>query len=342
MQIWANESLNSLLPSASWRVVFDVAKIKNEIEDIEERMGTPGFWDNEANTTLIDRLQELKHSFERYQTLKEILAQIQEGKTERIAAFERLLRHQQALVWFPGRYDRGAAILTIFAGAGGKDAEDWAGMLFRMYQRFAERKRWKIKILHEHKNEYGGMKNVSFEVDAVYAYGMLRQEHGVHRLVRISPFSPNKLRHTSFALVEVLPVVETPDIEIDDRDIEFDAFRSSGPGGQNVNKVETAVRLTYTPLGITVACQSERSQHQNRVKAKQILQAKLQRIMEEQQAKEVQELHGKKIEAAWGRQIRSYVLHPYHLVKDLRSGVEVKQVESVLDGNLSPFLKHEV
>jgi len=232
------------------------------------------------------------------------------------------------------------AILSIYPGAGGKDAEDWALMLLRMYQKYAEKKKWKFAVLDKKEDEYGGIKNATVEITGENAYEILKNENGVHRLVRISPFSSQHLRHTSFALVEVLPVIEAREIRIKDEDLEIETFRSSGPGGQNVQKVETAVRIKHKPTEIIVSCQSERSQFQNKEKALEILRGKLYQLSQQEKAQTIEELKGKKIKIEWGNQIRSYVLHPYKLVRDERTGKKWPNiVEEVLEGNLDLILK---
>ena len=236
-------------------------------------------------------------------------------------------------------FDERGAIVSVHAGAGGTESQDWAEMLLRMYLRWAERHRFATEILEATEGEEAGLKSVSFSIDGRWAYGQLRSERGVHRLVRISPYDSQKRRHTSFALVEVVPEVpEDADVEIEDKDLRVDTYRASGAGGQHVNKTDSAVRLTHLPTGIVVAVQSERSQHQNRDRAMAVLRGKLiERQVEEREA-EMARLRGEHVEAGWGNQIRSYVLQPYTMVKDLRTGVETSNPTAVLDGDLDAFI----
>lgn len=221
------------------------------------------------------------------------------------------------------------------------DAQDWASMLLRMYQRYAQNKNWGFTILNQSYGEQKGIKNAICEITGENAYDILKGEAGVHRLVRISPFSAKGLRHTSFALIEILPEIISRDLKINPNDLKIDTFRSSGPGGQNVNKLETAVRVTHIPTGIMVAVQSERSQAQNKEKAMQLLLSRIAQRMEEAKAKELSELRAERREIEWGSQIRSYVLNPYQMVKDHRTGVKSSQPEKVLDGDLDKFLSHD-
>ena len=246
-------------------------------------------------------------------------------------------------LFLSGRYDSEDAILSVHAGQGGVEAMDWAAILLRMYLRLAENLDWDTELIEDTKGEEAGIKSASVEIRGKNVYGMLKKEAGTHRLVRQSPFNADSLRQTSFALVEVLPVIEqSGDIEIKPDDIEFDSFRSSAPGGQNVQKVNSAVRLRHKPTGITVSCQSERSQAQNREYAMKILIGKLTKLKEQEQEKLEKSLKGSQKSASWGSQIRSYVLHPYKQVKDLRTGVESKDPEKVLDGDLEIFLEAEI
>ncbi|MFA5392399.1 MAG: PCRF domain-containing protein [Candidatus Paceibacterota bacterium] len=230
-------------------------------------------------------------------------------------------------------------ILSIYPGAGGKEAEDWALMLLRMYQKYSEKKKWKFAILDKKEDEYGGIKNATVEITGENVYEILKNENGVHRLVRISPFSSAHLRHTSFALVEALPIIEAREIPIEDEDLEIKTFRSSGPGGQNVQKVETAVRIKHKPTEIIASCQSERSQSQNKEKALGVLRGKLYQLSQQEKAQTIGELKGKKIKIEWGNQIRSYVLHPYKMVRNEKTGKKWSNiVEEVLNGDLDKII----
>ena len=245
-----------------------------------------------------------------------------------------------------GKYDKGNAVMTIFSGAGGDDAEDFSGMLLRMYLKFFETQRFDIRMLHENKNDHGGYRNITLDIHGKNAYGMLKNESGVHRLVRISPFNAKKLRHTSFSMVEVIPDFKAhgdDGVEVLDRDLRLEFSRSSGPGGQNVNKRETAVRIVHIPTGIAVHVETERSQEQNRERALQILKGKLFKMREDNRKSAESGMYiSKTTDIEWGNQIRSYVLHPYKMVKDHRTGVETSKVDEVLDeGALMPFIEAE-
>ncbi len=240
---------------------------------------------------------------------------------------------------FSGPHDKNNAIITIQAGAGGTDAQDWAQMLERMYLRFAESYGWRAKELDRSVGEEAGIKHATFELQGKYAYGTLKREHGVHRLVRLSPFNADSLRQTSFARVEIIPKVSTREaMPLDPKDLEMDAFRAGGAGGQHVNKTSSAVRIRHIPTGIVVTCQQERSQGQNKELALSVLRSKLQVLAEQQNAQTLSELRGETKEAAWGNQIRSYVLHPYTMVKDHRTKAETSDVQGVLNGDLAPFI----
>jgi len=297
-------------------------------------------------------LGDLKEEIREFEELKEELEILKEiGEEKEIERFEKKLKQKEFQIFLSGKYDRNPAILQIFSGAGGKDAQDWATMLLRMYERYCQRKGLKTQILSQSFGEGGGpegrigTKQVSIEVKGNFAFGFLKGETGVHRLVRISPFSPQALRHTSFALVEVIPEIAKDlekEIEIRPEDLKIDFYRASGPGGQYVNKKETAVRITHLPTKIVVSCQTQRSQSQNREKAMEILVSKIFQLEKEKKKKEIKEVRGEIPSASWGNQIRSYVLHPYKLVKDLRTDIETSDVEGILDGNLDEFIAAEI
>jgi len=293
-----------------------------------------------------DSIEELKRSVSDLNELFEVLGE--EGIKEEIEKIKKRLKEKETETFFSGKYDKGNAILSIYSGAGGQDAQDWASMLLRMYQRYCENKNFKAEILDESKGEGGGsegkagIKSVSVAVSGKNAYGLLKKENGVHRLVRISPYSAQKLRHTSFALVEVLPEIEEGEMAIKKDNLRVDFYKSSGPGGQYVNKRESAVRITHIPTGIVVTCQSERLQGKNKDTAMKMLYSKLYQYNLENQEKEMSKIKGEKISASWGNQIRSYVLHPYKLVKDLRTEVESSQPDKVLDGDLDLFIEAEI
>jgi peptide chain release factor 2 len=249
------------------------------------------------------------------------------------------LRAMELDTLLTGPHDRADAILALHAGAGGTESQDWVAMLYRMYTRWAERRRFDLEVLDILPGDEAGLKSVTFAVRGANAYGYLTAERGVHRLVRISPFDASARRHTSFASVDVLPDLPEEAVEIRPDDLKIDTYRSSGAGGQHVNKTESAVRITHLPTGIVVACQNERSQHANRESAMRILRARLVELKDEEQAKRLGEIRGPQGEIAWGNQIRSYVFQPYTMVKDHRTGVEVAQVGSVMDGDIDPFLQ---
>jgi len=340
--------------------VFDLDKKKKRAKELEKETQKSELWkDREKAVGITQELAGLEEEIKEFDRIKkewEGLSSLlkengEEGLKDLIEEFEKKLRKAEIRVFLSGGYDRGNAILSIYAGAGGQDAQDWATMLLRMYERYCVNKGFQAKILHQSFGEAGGpegrigTKTATLEIKGNFAFGFLKKENGVHRLVRLSPFSANKLRHTSFALVEILPEIskeEELEIKIKPEDLEISTFRSSGPGGQNVNKRETAVRINHLPSKITVSCQSERSQGSNREKAMKILLSKLYQMEEEKTQKELKQIKGKTISASWGNQIRSYVLHPYRMVKDLRTDAETSRVEEVLDGNLDQFIEAEI
>lgn len=311
-----------------WNDPSNAAKILKELEAIEKELGSLNRIDEELRD--LDELSRIG-DFDSAEE-KDIRRQV-ESLGKEIDGWEfRLL--------FSGQHDRGDALVSIHAGAGGVDAQDWAEMLLRMYLRYAEQQGFKAHVIDESRGGEAGVKSVTIEVSGEYAYGYLRTEAGVHRLVRLSPFNANQLRQTSFALVEVLPVLEdTAEAEIRPEELRIDTYRASGAGGQHVNKTDSAVRITHLPTNIVASSQSERSQLQNREQAMKLLRAKLyQRILEERQ-QETKELKGEHKSAEWGNQIRSYVLHPYNLVKDHRTKVETADTAKVLDGGIGMFIE---
>lgn len=326
---------------------------------LEHEVSKPEFWDDKDRALkLSQELSALEKERDEFAALQQESLEIS-GLAEMIKEypelskdledalekFENNIWQEEIKVYLSGTYDKGNAMLAITAGAGGQDAQDWAALLFRMYERYCAKKNWKVKVLHESFGDPGpegriGIKQVAFEAAGTYAYGFLKKEHGVHRLVRISPFSAKALRHTSFAALEVLPEINAAleHIEIRPQDIQVEMTRSSGPGGQNVNKRETAVRVVHIPTGMQVESQTQRSQQQNKEKALEILAAKLYLLQQEARAQELSSLKGKQSSIEWGSQIRSYVLHPYQLVKDHRTNVETSNTQAVLDGELDAFI----
>jgi peptide chain release factor 2 len=341
--------------STSYGGLFDVDLKRESIQELEAAIAAPGFWDDAENAqkvlkerTVMGKVVEgwdrLCHQAEDVRVLIELGAEAEDEATlfevkKLNEDLEKGVTQAEFQKMLSGPHDRSSCFVSINAGAGGTESQDWAEMLLRMYLRYCERKGWRTEITDYQGGEEAGVKGVTFAVTGEYAYGYLKAEAGIHRLVRISPFDSNARRHTSFASVFVFPEIEDDiAVKINESELRVDTYRSSGAGGQHVNTTDSAIRITHIPTGIVVACQTERSQHLNRATAMRVLRAKLyEREVEEREARAA-EISGVKKEIGWGSQIRSYVLHPYKMVKDLRTGVETGNPDAVLDGDLEEFV----
>ncbi|MDR8020205.1 peptide chain release factor 2 [Nesterenkonia aerolata] len=334
--------------------VTDVEKLRAEVDELSEQAAAPDLWDDQDNaqkvtSKLSHRQGELRRITDLAQRIDDVEVMVEMAEEEgdedtrreavtEVAAISKALESLEVVTLLSGEYDEREAVVTIRSGAGGVDAADFAEMLLRMYTRWAETREWSVQVLDTSYAEEAGLKSATFEVKAPYAFGTLSVEAGTHRLVRISPFDNQGRRQTSFAAVEVIPLIEGTDhIEIDENDLKIDVFRSSGPGGQSVNTTDSAVRITHLPTGTVVSMQNEKSQIQNRAAAMRVLESRLLLLKQEEESAEKKALAGD-IKASWGDQIRSYVLHPYQMVKDLRTEHETGQAQAVLDGDLDGFI----
>jgi peptide chain release factor 2 len=330
---------------------LNLDKTTSELAALQSQSTEAGFWDDtQSAQSTMKQIAKLDNRLAPWQKLRDgirellelsglhdttLNREIETHLSELEASFNSLKNELK----FKGQYDDHDAILSIYAGAGGTDAQDWTQMLFRMYSRFFEMKGWKTEVIDESTGDEAGLKSVTMQVDGKFAYGLLRGEHGVHRLVRLSPFNADHLRQTSFAKVEVVPKIDKPDeLELNDQDLKIDVYRSGGHGGQSVNTTDSAVRVTHVPTGLTVAIQNERSQLQNKETALTILRSRLAQLQLEQHLDHVDTLKGPNQSAEWGNQIRSYVLHPYKQVKDLRTRFETSDPDKVLDGDIEPLV----
>jgi peptide chain release factor 2 len=350
------ESLLSDLESLETQINDALAKLKiaeseRSLEDLRKQSETPDFWqDNLKAQNVMKQIAKLEQQVTPWLELSDSIKDVHElrdlgdksmdnelsGQLEAISSTFAGLKEELKL---NGQYDNYDAIVSIYAGAGGTDAQDWAQMLFRMYSRWAEKNKFKLELIDQTLGEEAGLKSVSMEISGAYSYGKLKGEHGVHRLVRLSPFNSDNLRQTSFAKVDVMPKIDKPDeISIEDKDLRVDVYRSGGHGGQSVNTTDSAVRVTHLPTNISIAIQNERSQLQNKEIAMTLLRSRLAQLQLEQHIEKLSELKGPTQSAEWGNQIRSYVLHPYKQVKDLRTKFESNEPDKILDGDLDPLV----
>jgi peptide chain release factor 2 len=332
--------------------IFDLPQQEANLNELEKQAEDPHLWNDPGSAQkLMKQISDLRYEIESWRKLERRVTDARELaelgdenlQTElapEIDALEKLVGQKELSTLLSGKYDKGDALLTINAGAGGTDSQDWSAMLQRMYLRWAEFSGYETEILDMTEGEEAGIKSVTIAVNGRYAYGYLKAEKGVHRLVRLSPFDSNNRRHTSFTQVEVLPQVESDDdLHIDPNDLKIETFRAAGAGGQNVQKNDTAVRITHIPTGVVASCQNERSQTQNKENAMRVLKARLLEIKRREEEEEMAKLRGQYQKAEWGSQIRSYVLHPYQMVKDHRTEYEVGNAQAVLDGDIDGFIE---
>ena len=327
---------------------------KAEMAELEAKMSAPDFWNDKESAqntvsqlsacrNLLEPFRKLESEIEDYSVALELAGEDEEFLKETEIAYRRLLKsldRMEIMSFLSGKFDRNNLYFSVHAGAGGTESCDWASMLLRMYRRFFERRGWKDEVIDLQPGEEAGVKSATLHVTGEFAYGYMKGEKGVHRLVRISPFDSNARRHTSFVSVDVFPELDDDiDIEIDETQLRIDTYRSSGAGGQHVNTTDSAIRITHLPTGIVVCCQNERSQHKNRATAMKMLKAKLYEYEEEKRRSEADAIRGEKMENGWGSQIRSYVLQPYQMVKDLRTEVETSNPAGVLDGEIDEFIE---
>jgi peptide chain release factor 2 len=343
------ESLDGEISSAVGRL--DITRLAQQLQDMQTASQEQGFWDDSTSAQdTMKQIAKLESRVKPWLDLQKSIADVNEllelkddtmtaELEQQLAQIQRAFDALKEDLKFNGPFDNHDAILSIYAGAGGTDAQDWTQMLLRMYSRFFEKNSWKVSVIDESAGDEAGLKSVTLEVEGSFAYGKLKGEHGVHRLVRLSPFNSDNLRQTSFAKVEIMPKIDKPDdLEIDDKDLKIDVYRSGGHGGQSVNTTDSAVRVTHLPTGIAVAIQNERSQLQNKETAMTILRSRLAQLQLEQHLENLAELKGPSQSAEWGNQIRSYVLHPYKQVKDLRTRYETSDPDAVLDGQLDDLI----